>query len=41
MRRLLRAAGFDDIRFLGRPPLGRFTRHSRRMIAIAARPLKA
>ena len=38
MRKLLRTAGFADIRFLGRPPLGRFTRHSHRMIAIARRP---
>ena len=38
MRSLLRAAGFRDIRFFDRPPLGRFTRHSRRIIAIAQRP---
>lgn len=40
MRSVLRAAGFRDIRFLGRPPLGRFTRHSRRMMAIGTRPTK-
>ena len=38
IRALLRAAGFRDIELFGRPPLGRFTRHSRRMIAIAQRP---
>jgi SAM-dependent methyltransferase len=38
MRSLLRAAGFRDIQFFGWPPLGRFTRHSHRMIAIAQRP---
>ncbi len=40
MRSLLRRVGFRNIRFFGRPPLGRFTRHSRRMIAIASRPVK-
>jgi SAM-dependent methyltransferase len=40
MRSLLWAAGFRDIRFLGRPPLGRFTRHCRRMIAVGTRPLE-
>lgn len=40
MRRLLRQAGFRDVQFLGWPPLGRFTRHSRRMIAIATKPVK-
>ena len=38
MRALLRAAGFVDIRLHGWPPLGRFTRHSRRLIAVARRP---
>ena len=38
MRSLLRASGFRDIRFFGNPPLGRFTRHSRRMIAVAQKP---
>ncbi len=38
IRRLLRAAGFRDVRLFGHPPLGRFTRHSRRMIAVATRP---
>ena len=38
MRALLRAAGFRDVRFFGHPPVGRFTRHSRRMIAIGTRP---
>jgi SAM-dependent methyltransferase len=40
MRALLRAAGFRDIQLFGRPPLGRFTRHSRRIIAVAKRGLK-
>lgn len=35
MRSLLRAAGFESIRLSGHPPLGRFTRHSRRLIAVA------
>lgn len=38
MRRLLKQAGFVDIRLLGRPPLGPFTRHSRRLLALARRP---
>lgn len=38
MRSLLRAAGFREITCLGYPPLGRFSRHSRRLIAVAARP---
>ena len=38
LRRLLARAGFRDIRVLARPKLGRMTRHSRRMIAIARRP---
>ncbi len=40
MRSLLREAGFGDIRLFGHAPLGRFTRHSRRMIAIGRRPVK-
>jgi len=38
MRKLLHAAGFREIEFHGWPPLGRLTRHSRRLIAIAKRP---
>ena len=38
MRSLLRAAGFRDIKLYGAPPLARFTRHSRRLIAVARRP---
>ncbi len=38
MRSLLRTAGFRDIKLYGAPPLGRFTRHSRRLIAVARRP---
>lgn len=38
MRRLLAQAGFVDIRLFGRPPLGPFTRHSPRLIALARRP---
>ncbi len=38
MRSLLRAAGFRDIELHGRPPLGRFTRHSPRVIAVGRRP---
>lgn len=38
MRRLLRAAGFREIELFGYPPLGSFTRHSRRLIAVARRP---
>jgi len=38
MRSLLREAGFQDVKLFGRPPLGRFTKHSRRMIAVATRP---
>ena len=40
IRRLLRQAGFRDIRLFGRPPLGRLTRHSRRFIAIGTKPKK-
>ena len=38
LRKLLRASGFRDVRFFGRPPLGRLTRHSRRLIAVAVKP---
>ena len=38
LRSLLRAAGFHRIRLFGYPPLARFTRHSRRLIAVAERP---
>lgn len=38
MRRLLTQAGFVDIRLFGRSPLGPFTRHSPRLIALARRP---
>jgi len=38
MRRLLTRAGFRDIVLHGNPPLQRFTRHSRRLIAIGTRP---
>jgi len=38
MRSLLRAAGFREIELFGNPPLGRFTRHSRRLIAVGRRP---
>ena len=37
LRALLRAAGFRDIVFYGYPPLGRLTRHSKRLIAVARR----
>lgn len=40
MRKLLKKDGFRDIRFLGRPSPGRFTRHSKRMIAVATKPVK-
>lgn len=40
MRTLLRAAGLRDITLFGYPPLGRFTRHSKRLIAVGRRPLK-
>jgi SAM-dependent methyltransferase len=47
LRALLRAAGFADVRFFGyetlarppRLPLGPLTRHSRRFLAIAVKPL--
>ena len=38
MRAILRRAGFRDITLYGRSPLGRFTHHSWRMIAVARRP---
>jgi SAM-dependent methyltransferase len=38
MRALLRSAGFREIELFGYPPLGSFTRHSRRLIAVARRP---
>ena len=38
MRAVLRQAGFTDIRLYPRPPVGPFTRHSRRLIAVAQRP---
>ena len=38
MRTLLRAAGFLDVELYGYPPLGRLTRHSRRLIAVGRRP---
>ncbi len=40
MRAILRKAGFRNIRLFGRPPLGRLTRHSRRLIAIGQKPRK-
>jgi hypothetical protein len=39
LRSMLHAAGFCDIVLYGNPPLGRLTRHSRRLIAVARRPL--
>ncbi len=38
MRAMLREAGFRDVRLFGYPPLGRFSRHSRRLLAVARRP---
>ena len=38
MRQVLRQAGFRDVTLFGWPPLGRLTRHCRRLIAIARRP---
>jgi len=38
IRRLLREAGFRETTLFGNPPLGRFTRHSRRLLALARRP---
>ena len=40
MRSLLRVAGFRDIKLYPNPPLGRFTRHSRRLIVVGQRPAK-
>jgi len=40
IRRLLRKAGFRKITLHGWPPVGRLTRHSRRLMAVAARPKK-
>jgi len=38
MRRLLRSAGFREIKLFEYPPLRPFTRHSKRLIAVARRP---
>jgi cyclopropane fatty-acyl-phospholipid synthase-like methyltransferase len=38
MRELLQEAGFRDVRLYRSRPLGRFTRHSQRLIAVAVRP---
>ena len=38
IRGLLRAAGFREIVLYGYPPVARFTRHSRRMIAVGRKP---
>jgi len=38
LRTLLQKAGFREIRLYGWPPLGRLSRHSRRLIAVASRP---
>jgi hypothetical protein len=38
IRTLLARAGFRDIRSFGHPPVGRLTRHSKRLIAIGKRP---
>jgi SAM-dependent methyltransferase len=40
MRAMLRAAGFRGIVLYGYPPLGRLTRHSKRLIAVARRPVR-
>ncbi len=40
IRTLLRAAGFCEIQLFGNPPLGRFTRHSPRFLAVARRPIR-
>jgi hypothetical protein len=37
LRALLSEAGFRDVRLYPRPPVGPFTRHSRRLIAVAQR----
>jgi SAM-dependent methyltransferase len=41
MRSVLRAAGFREVQLFGSPPLGRFTRHSRRVIAVGRRPVES
>ena len=38
IRDLLRNAGFREIELFGNPPIGRFTRHSPRFLAVAKRP---
>jgi len=38
MRALLRSAGFRNIELFTRSPVGRFTRHSRRLVAVGQRP---
>lgn len=38
LRALLRAAGFESVRLYGQPPVGRLTRNSRRLIAVATAP---
>ena len=38
MRAMLREAGFREVRLFGYPPLGRFSRHSRRLLGVARRP---
>jgi len=38
IRRLLRAAGFREIELYGYEPLGRLSRHTRRIIAVGRRP---
>jgi len=40
MRSLLRTAGFCDVHLFGYPPLGKFSRHSCRLIAVAKRPAR-
>jgi 2-polyprenyl-3-methyl-5-hydroxy-6-metoxy-1,4-benzoquinol methylase len=39
MRALLHAAGFREVRLFTHSPFGRFTRHSRRLIAVGTRPM--
>lgn len=41
LRKLLRKAGFRDVKLYGRPPLGRLTRHSKRLIAVGVKPKDA
>ena len=38
LRSLLRKVGFREIQLYGYPPLGRLSRHRRRLIAVATRP---